>query len=76
MRHRKSNKKQAIPVGKKGREIANLKTETGLAPVPPLGVVAVKKDLLAFLFLAFAFASLSFILNCSVRIDRFRFFFL
>lgn len=47
MRHRKSNKKQAIPVEKKEERYRILKTETGLAPVPPLGVVAVKKDLLA-----------------------------
>ena len=47
MRHRKSNKKQAIPVEKKEERYRILKTETGLAPVPPLGVVAVTKDLLA-----------------------------
>lgn len=37
--------------GKEEGEIStNLQTETGLAPVPPLGVVAVRRELLAFCF--------------------------
>lgn len=60
-------KQESRSGGKEEGEIStNLQTETGLAPVPPLGVVAVKRELLAF-----CFSSLLFRISVVVRSEIF-----